>query len=114
MVQLHQDIAKFNKANIQVVAICPEDTDKIEKFIAGQPLDFTLIADPKHQLADQYNQQVKLLKLGRMPAQILIDQNRQKLLEHHAKNMADIVDNNTVIHALNTPSTQRQQFSRKF
>lgn len=108
MVQLHQDIAKFNKANIQVVVICPEDTDKIEKFIAGQPLDFTLIADPKHQLADQYNQQVKLLKLGRMPAQILIDQNHQYLLEHHAKNMADIVENDIVIRALNTPSKQRQ------
>ncbi len=100
MVQLHQDIKAFEEAGIKVVAICPEKMNGLEKFTAKQPLDFVLVADPQHLVADRYQQQVKLLKLGRMPAQILIDQNDQRAFEHYASSMTNIIENNVILAAV--------------
>lgn len=96
MVQLHQDQEEFTKRNIEVVAICPESEEKIQSYLDKQDLYFTLVADPSHKLADQMNQQVKILKLGRMPAQILISPTGQLIFEHHSRNMKDIIGNQKI------------------
>ena len=36
-------------------------------------MPFTGIPDPKHKIADLYGQEVSITKLGRMPAQMVID-----------------------------------------
>ena len=53
-------------------------------------MPFTGIADPKHVIADTYGQQVKLIKLGRMPASILVDKHGQIRYTHFGESMADI------------------------
>ncbi len=100
MMQLHQDIEQFEDSKIKIVVVCPEKMDGVEKFIAKQPLNFDLVADPQHIIADRYQQQVKLLKLGRMPAQILLDKNQQRAFEHYASSMKDIIENNVIISAV--------------
>ncbi len=97
MMQLHQDKEKFENKDIKIIVICPEREDKIRKFLDKEPLDLTFVSDPTHTLADNYNQQVKLFKLGRMPAQILINQDGNKVLEHFANSMADIIENEEIL-----------------
>ncbi len=102
MMQLHRDLAKFNALKINIVAVCPENYQSVVKFSEKTPLDFSLVADNKHVVADQYNQQVNWLKLGRMPAQIILDKNGTKVFQHYANSMADIVENDAVLDAIKT------------
>ncbi len=97
MVQLHQDFLKFEERKIKVVVVCPEKATGIEKFLAKEPVDFDLIGDEDHQLADEYGQQVKVFKLGRMPSQILLDNQENKIFEHHGNTMMDIVENEEIL-----------------
>jgi peroxiredoxin Q/BCP len=60
-------------------------------------MPFPGLPDPEHTVAKLYGQQVKLLKLGRLPAQLVIDKEGLIRFVHHGKSMADIVENDTII-----------------
>ena len=65
-------------------------------------LPFVGLPDPKHSVANLYGQEVKLLKLGRMPAQIIIDKQGQIRFAHYGNGMQDIPDNNELLSLLET------------
>ncbi len=100
MVQLHQDIQKFEALKIKVVVVCPENMVRVEKFAAKQPLELDLVADPQHAIADRFKQQVKIFKLGRMPAQIILDKDDKRVFEHYASSMTNIIENNVILSAI--------------
>ncbi len=100
MVQLHQEKEKFAEKNTKIIVICPENEEKIKKFLAKEPIDLDFVADPTHALADRYNQQVKIFKLGRMPAQILINKDKKIVFEHFANGMKDIIENDEMLKKL--------------
>ncbi len=100
MMQVHQEIKKFEEKKVKVMAICPENQKQIERYLTKQPLAFDVVADSTHEVAKTFGQQVKLLKLGRTPAQIVLDSEEKKVFEHYAKNMADIVENETILKQL--------------
>ncbi len=97
MVQLHQDKEKFDEKKIEVIAICPENEEKIKKFLRKQNLDLTFIADPSHNLAKSYKQRVSIFKLGRLPAQILLDKEGNRIFEHYSNSMSDIMENEQIL-----------------
>lgn len=56
-------------------------------------MPFVGLADPRHEAADLYRQDVNLLKLGRLPAQFIIDKAGCLRYQHHSQHMADIPSN---------------------
>ena len=52
-------------------------------------MPFVGLSDSKHEVADLYGQQVKLLKLGRMPALLIVDKQGRVRFTHYADNMRD-------------------------
>ena len=52
-------------------------------------MPFAGLSDSKHEVADLYGQQVKLLKLGRMPALLIVDKQGRVRFAHYADNMRD-------------------------
>ena len=52
-------------------------------------MPFVGLSDSKHEVADFYGQQVKLLKLGRMPALLIVDKQGRVRFTHYADNMRD-------------------------
>ncbi len=98
--QLHQDIQKFEALKINVVVVCPENIAGVEKFVAKHPLELDLVADPQHVIADRFNQQVKIFKLGRLPAQIILDKDDKRVFEHYASSMTNIIENNVILSAI--------------
>jgi peroxiredoxin len=60
-------------------------------------LHYVGLPDPEHQVADLYDQQVKLLKLGRMPALIIIDKSGQIRYRHYGDSMRDIPANDEIL-----------------
>ena len=63
-------------------------------------LPFVGLPDPDHSVANLYGQEVKLLKMGRMPAMMVIDKTGEIIYVHYADSMKDIPANSEVLAVL--------------
>jgi peroxiredoxin len=100
MAQLRQDYAQFVARDAEVIVISPEDMPEVAKFWGAESMPMPGLADPGHEVANRYGQEVNLLKLGRMPSLIILDHAGRVRYEHRANNMADIPDNRKLLAAL--------------
>lgn len=96
MMQLHQDNEKFKARDTIVVAIGPEDPEDFNDFWEGQGFEFYGIPDEKHRVLKLYGQEFKPLKLGRMPAQILVDKEGIVRYVHYGQAMDDISEDQNI------------------
>jgi peroxiredoxin len=100
MAQLRQDIERFKKLNTVVIAVGPEDHRAFAEWWHKENMPFTGIPDPEHRIADLYGQQVKFMKLGRLPAQFVIDRAGLIRFKHLGSSMKDIPTNDEVLSIL--------------
>jgi len=100
MAQLRQDYALFEEKDTVVVAIGPEDKDSFAKYWEENHMPFPGIPDPEHRIADLYSQKVNFLKLGRMPAQMIIDKQGIIRYIHYGSSMKDIPENEEILRLL--------------
>jgi peroxiredoxin len=97
MAQLRLDHRKFVDADTEIVVVGPENARSFRKYWEKEDLPFVGLPDPKHTLLKLYGQEVKLLKLGRLPAQMLIDKSGMLRFVHHGRSMSDIPSNSDVL-----------------
>jgi peroxiredoxin Q/BCP len=100
MAQLRQDYQKFVARDSEVVVVGPEDQEAFARYWQQEQLPFVGLPDPSHQVADLYGQQVKLLKLGRLPALVVVDKNGQICYRHYGDSMHDIPANDDILAVL--------------
>ncbi len=105
--QLHRDIEKFKVKNVRVVVVCPEKIDVVENFSDTNNISFDMVSDDKHVLARRYGQKVNYFKLGRMPAQLIMDSNAKFVFQHFANSMGDIIDNFDILDTFDELKRQR-------
>jgi peroxiredoxin len=97
MAQLRQDYQKFVDRNAEVMAVGPEGPDEFAEWWHKHQMPFIGIGDPQHVIARLFGQQVKLLKLGRMPAQFVIDNEGRIRNLHYGESMQDIMADEEVL-----------------
>jgi peroxiredoxin Q/BCP len=97
MAQLRQDYQMFIDRNTEIIAIGPEGVEQFADWWHSHKMPFIGIADPKHIIAKIYGQQVKLRKLGRMPASLLIDKSGKIRYAHFGESMSDIPENQQIL-----------------
>jgi len=68
-------------------------------------MPFIGIPDPQHSILKLYGQQVKLFKLGRMPAQMIVDKNGMLRYIHYGHSMSDIPENEKLLSLLDELNT---------
>lgn len=90
MAQLRQDYPQFVARDIEVVVVGPEDARAFADYWQQESLPFIGLPDPEHSVLKLYGQQVNLFKLGRMPAQVLIDKAGVARFVHYGHSMSDI------------------------
>jgi peroxiredoxin Q/BCP len=93
MAQLRQDYQEFLKRDTQVIVVGPEDANAFEAYWRENDLPFTGLPDPKASVLKLYGQEVNLFKLGRMPAQVIIDKEGVARFVHYGHSMSDIPEN---------------------
>ena len=93
MAQLRHDHSEFVDRDVEVVVVGPEDAAAFAAYWQAESLPFVGLPDPKHGVLKLYGQQVKLFKLGRMPAQVLIDKAGVARYVHYGHSMSDIPEN---------------------
>ena len=100
MAQLRQDYQQFIDREAEILVVCPENQEAVSRYWQKESLPFVGLADPAHTVADQYDQQVKLLKLGRLPALMVIDKSMNIVYSHYGNSMRNIPDNKPILQIL--------------
>jgi peroxiredoxin Q/BCP len=94
---LREDYDKFVKQGAEILVIGPEGPRRFKQVWETERYPFVGFADYRHTVADRYGQEVKLLKLGRMPALLIVDTEGVIRFAHFGDDMADIPKNNDVL-----------------
>lgn len=102
MAQLRQDSDRLANLDIEVLVVGPENSDSFRKYWEKESLPFIGLPNPDHSVLKLYGQEVKIFKLGRMPAQMLIDKSGILKFVYYGNSMADIPDLSEIEKALNT------------
>ena len=97
MAQLRQDYQRFVESDTEILVIGPENAGSFRDFWAKENLPFTGLPDPEHKVLKLYGQEVNLFRLGRMPAQMLIDKSGMLRFVHYGHSMADIPSNEEIL-----------------
>jgi len=102
MAQLRQDYDKFVKLDTEILVAGPEDAEAFRNYWAKENLPFIGLPDPEHKVLKLYGQEVKIFKLGRMPAQVMIDKSGKVRFVHYGHSMADIPENKELLELIET------------
>jgi peroxiredoxin len=97
MAQLRQDYGEFVKRNTVVLVVGPDDREAFAHYWRENNLPFIGVPDPDHAILKLYGQEVNLFRLGRMPAQLLVDKNGTARFVHYGHAMSDIPSNAEMI-----------------
>ena len=97
MAQLRQDHAEFSKRQAEIVIVGPEGAEAFAAYWQANRLPFTGLPDPKASVLKLYGQEVNLFKLGRMPAQVIIDRAGMVRFVHYGHAMSDIPENRELL-----------------
>ena len=97
MAQLRQDYEKFVEKNAEVIVVGPEDKATYADYWQRENLPFIGLPDPQHSVLKLYGQEVNLFKLGRMPAQVIVDWEGIARYVHYGHSMSDIPPNEELL-----------------
>lgn len=94
---MRQDHRKFVERQAEIIVLGPEGHRKFREYWEENDLPFTGVPDPKHSVLKHYGQQIKLFKMGRMPAQLIVDKQSRVRYVHYGDSMSDIPENEELL-----------------
>lgn len=102
MTQLRRYADEFSALHIAVLIVGPEGAQSFGSYWRKAELDatglpFVGIPDPEEQILELYAQPKSLLRLGRMPMQVLIDTKGVIRWKYTGSSMRDIPDMDQVL-----------------
>jgi peroxiredoxin Q/BCP len=97
---LCRDYQDFAALNTQILVVGSEQAEAFRKYWREENFPFSGVPDPEHRIQKLYGQEVRPLKLGRMPAQVLVDQSGMIRYAHYGDSMADIPSNQEILKLL--------------
>jgi peroxiredoxin len=97
MAQLRQDYEQFVQRDTKVIVVGPENAASFTDYWRAHDLPFIGLPDPKGSVLKMYGQEINLFKLGRMPAQLIVDRSGLVRFVHYGHSMADIPKNKEVL-----------------
>ena len=103
---MREDHDEFTEKGAEILVIGPEGPRRFKQVWDEQRYPFVGFADYRHTVADLYGQEVNLMKLGRMPAMLIVDKQGIIRFAHFGDNMADIPRNEDVLALLDQLNNQ--------
>ncbi len=108
MARLREDYTEFSAREAEILAVGPDGLQAFQRFWQENQIPYVGLPDPEHRVADQYKQEVNLLKLGRMPAAMILDRQGAIGYQHYGDSMADIPDNKLFFYILDSVNKAEQ------
>jgi len=100
MAQLRQDHIEFINRQTRVIVVGPENAEAFQAYWQKHDLPFIGLPDPQSSVLKRYGQEVNLFKLGRMPAQVIVDKASIARYVHYGHSMSDIPENSELLDLL--------------
>jgi peroxiredoxin len=97
MAQLRQDFERFTEQGAVILVVGPEGPQAFREYWAKENLPFIGLPDPNLKVLKLYGQQVNWFKLGRMPAQVVVDRAGIARFAHYGNSMSDIPENEELL-----------------
>lgn len=105
MAQLRDEYDRFSAYGSEIIVVGPEGPAAFKAYWQKNGLPFVGLPDPNHQVLKRYGQQVSLFKLGRMPAQVIVDIQGRVRFVHYGHSMMDIPANSEILALLEKLNT---------
>jgi peroxiredoxin len=102
MAQLRQDYDEFVKRQTVVIVVGPENEGAFKTYWKKYNLPFIGLPDPSASVLKLFGQEVNLFKLGRMPAQVLVDKQGVARFVHYGHSMSDIPENKEILELIDS------------
>jgi peroxiredoxin len=90
---MRDDHAKFEALGVRVVVVVKDSAEAVRRYWTREKLPMIGLPDPSGELTQTYGQQWKLQRLGRMPAQFVIDCRGAIPFADYGRSMSDIPTN---------------------
>jgi peroxiredoxin Q/BCP len=97
MAQLRQDFAEFEQRQTTILVVGPESAAAFVRYWQENGLPFVGLPDPTHSVLKLYGQEINLFRLGRMPAQVVVDKKGVARFVHYGDSMSDIPENREML-----------------
>jgi peroxiredoxin len=104
---LRQDYDKFVEQEAVILVLGPENREKFRAYWEVESLPYTGLPDPKARVLKLFGQEVNLFKLGRMPAQVIVDKQGTARYVHYGKSMQDIPSNEELLQLLKSLNAEK-------
>jgi peroxiredoxin Q/BCP len=105
MAQLRQDYQQIKANRAEILVVGPDSREAFQQYWTENNLPFIGLPDPKHHILKLYGQKVNLFKIGRMPAQVIVDRNGNARYVHYGHDMTDIPPTEEIINILDELNT---------
>lgn len=99
---MRQDYPKFQNLETEIIALGPDGPNAFKRYWENEKLPFIGCADIKSVVASQYHQEVNWIKLGRMPAILIIDKFGKVRYKQYGESMSDIPPNQEILEIIKT------------
>lgn len=99
---MRREYQDFANLNTKIIVVGSENPESFQKYWLEEKFPFIGLPDPEHKIQKLYGQEVKPLKLGRMPAQVLVDKHGIIRYVHYGDSMADIPSNSDIKNLINS------------
>jgi peroxiredoxin len=99
---LRLEYEQFTKRGTEILVLGPDGPNAFRRYWEENDMPFIGMADIKSRIASQYDQEVNLLKFGRMPAVFIIDPNGIIRYSHYSKSMSDLPSNQELLEVLDS------------
>ncbi len=94
---MRQDYDQFKSRGVEILVIGPDGPNAFRRYWQENDLPFPGMPDLRSRVANRYEQEVNLFKLGRMPALFVIDSEGMIRYSHYGDSMSDIPPNSEVL-----------------
>jgi peroxiredoxin Q/BCP len=99
LAQLRRFYDDFIRRDTEIVVIGPEKKKAFKNYWRKEYLPFVGLPDPERAVLDRFGQEVSLIKLGRLPAQTLVDKRGIIRYSYYGQSMKDIPPVETTLKA---------------
>jgi peroxiredoxin len=109
MAQLRQGYDEFLSRDAEIVVVGPEGREAFATYWQDEQMPFVGLPDAKHTVLKLYGQEIRLFKMGRMPAQVIVDKAGKARYVHYGHSMSDIPSNAELLALLDEINGPQQE-----
>jgi peroxiredoxin len=109
LAQLRQDYSEFVERGAEILILGPDGPNAFRRYWQENQMPFIGMADIKSVVAQQYDQEVNIFKMGRMPSIFVVDRSGVIRFSHYAKSMSDYPTNPELLDVLDQINLEEAQ-----